>query len=241
MRRHKIKILLLFITLVGLTCGCAPHIFYSNSGESISYGTPGNGSLENAYQIDYRTNNSIYFSPISYYLMGNGYVHSKLHKTILDSYVECEKTCEGTKFRIMECSGKKGGKLSLHRTHRNGLSVDFMVPLKKNGKQKRAYDLLGLWHYLLEFNSDGILELNKNISIDFETIGKHIIALDNAAKSNGLAISKVILKIDLKDDFFRTDSGKEIKRRGIYFAYALTKKVDMMHDDHYHVDFKEMK
>ena len=138
----------------------------------------------------------------------------------------------------MECSDRKGGRLMLHRTHRNGLSVDFMVPKMKKGKQIKFYDHLGLWHYLMNFDSFGRLKLNKKVAIDFETIGRHIIALDNAAKANDLFVSKVILKIDLKDDFFNTASGREIRRRGIYFARNLSKSVDRMHDDHYHVDFK---
>jgi len=240
MKRNRIKITILFIALLGLVIVCVPNIFYSNSGVSISHGTPGNGSLENAYQIKYKTKNSRYFSPMSYYLLGNGYVNSRLYSTLLDSYSECERTCPKIDFRIMECSDKKGGKVLIHRTHRNGLSIDFMVPKIKNGKQKKFYDRLGLWHYLLQFDSNGRLKMNKKISIDFETIGRHIIALDNAARKNGLVVSKVILKIDLKDDFFKTPSGKEIKRRGIYFARQLPKNVDMMHDDHYHVDFKVM-
>jgi len=31
---------------------------------------------------------------------------------------------------------------------------------------------------------------------------------------------------------------KKVKNRGIYLARYLPKKVDMMHDDHYHIDFK---
>jgi len=224
--------------LIGLAIACAPNVFYKNSGVSVSTGTPGNGSIKNAYQIDYKTNNAKYFSPISYFLIGNSYVHSKLYYTILDSYEECEKTCQGIKFRIMECSLKKGGKTLIHRTHMNGLSVDFMVPKIKKGKQIIFYDRLGLWHYLLNFDSTGKLKINKNVNIDFETLAKHIIALDNSAKRNGLSISKVILKIDLKDDLFNTATGREIKRREIYFAKYLTKTIDMVHDDHYHVDFK---
>jgi penicillin-insensitive murein DD-endopeptidase len=139
----------------------------------------------------------------------------------------------------MECSTRNGGKTLLHRTHRNGLSADFMVPKIKNGKQTKFYDRLGLWHYLLGFDTLGRLIFDHKVSIDFETLGKHIIALDNAAKKNGLVISKVILRLDLKDDFYETESGLEIKRRGIYFAKRLPKIVDSLHDDHYHVDFKK--
>jgi penicillin-insensitive murein endopeptidase len=238
MKRHFTRNIVLLLALIGLAFASAPNILYQNSGKSKSIGTPGNGSLKNAYQIKFKTNNSKYFSFISFYLIGTGYVNSKLYQTLLDSYKECETTCPGIKFCTMECSLKKGGKTLIHRTHRNGLSVDFMVPKIKDGKQVVAYDRIGLWHYLLNFDSSGRLKMNKKVSIDFETMGKHIIALDNAARKNGLSISKVILKIDLKDDFFKTSSGKEIKHRGIYFARNLTKNVDLVHDDHYHVDFK---
>ena len=241
MKTNRIKTGILFLVLIGLTAACVPNMLYKNSGSSVSKGTPGNGSLKNAYQIDYKMSNSKYFSPVSFYLMGNGYVNSRLYYTLLDSYKECEKTCPDIDFRIMECSDKKGGKVLLHRTHRNGLSVDFMVPKVKNGKQIKFYDRFGLWHYLLNFDSSGRLKLNKKVTIDFESMAKHIIALDNAARKNGLSVSKVILKINLKDDFYRTKSGQEIKRRGIYFAKRLSKKVDMVHDDHYHVDFKQVK
>ncbi len=94
MKKLKIILIIFFIVLIGLMIRCAPNIFYKNSGTSISKGSPGNGSLENAYQID------------------------------------------------------------------------------------------------------------------------------------------------LKDDFYKTKSGQEVKKRGIYFARHLPKKVDIMHDDHYHIDFK---
>lgn len=238
MKRRKLKLVILLIILSGIIIACTPNMFYKNTGVSTSIGSPGNGSLKNAYQIDYKANNYKYFSPVSYYLFNNGFLNSSLYHTIIDSYKECEETCPGTEFRIMECSDKKGGKVLLHRTHRNGMSVDFMVPKLKNNMQKKFYDRIGLFHYLLNFDSSGQLKLNKKVTIDFETIGKHIIALDNAARENGLVISKVILKIDLKDDFYKTKSGKEVKRRGIYLARSLQSKVDIMHDDHYHVDFK---
>lgn len=238
MKRHFIRNLLVFLIMFGLVFVCAPNVFYKNSGSSESVGTTGNGSLKNAYQIEYRTDNSKYFSFTSFYLLGTGFVHSKLYETLVESYKECESTCPGIKFRSMECSLKNGGKTLIHRTHRNGLSVDFMVPKIKDGMPYKAYDRIGLCHYLLNFDSAGRLKINKKVSIDFETLGRHIIALDNAARKNGLAISKVILKINLKDDFYSTDSGKEVKRRGIYFAVNLSKTIDMVHDDHYHVDFK---
>jgi len=237
MRKGKIvkgTLLLVFLVLTG---SCMPQFFHRNKGKSISHGSPGKGSLENGYLIDYRLKNAKYFSLTSYYIFGNGYLNSKVYHTLKDAYAACEKTCPERKFYYMECSSRKGGKQLVHRTHRNGMSVDFMVPLKKGNRPATFYDHWGIWHYLLNFDSSGKLILNSNVEIDFETMAKHILALDNAAKKQGLRIKKVILKINLKDDFYRSPTGKEIKRRGIYFALALSPVVDKLHDDHYHIDF----
>ncbi len=227
----------LLLVLPLLIC-CVPHLYYSNTGTSISHGTPGNGSLENAWQVPYKTRNSRYFSPMSYYLFGNGYVNSKVYATLEDAYEICRKTSPGIKFRIMECADRKGGKLLLHRTHRNGMSVDFMVPKIKNNRQFKFFDRMGLWHYLLGFDARGRLRPTRKVYIDFETMARHILALDDAARKNGLRVEKVILRLNLKDEFFSTESGKIVKERGIYFARHLPDAVDRMHDDHYHVDFR---
>jgi penicillin-insensitive murein endopeptidase len=135
----------------------------------------------------------------------------------------------------MECANKHGGKMWPHRTHQIGLSADFMLPKTRNGRTHRLLDHLGVWHYLLAANSRGTY--SSRVSIDFETMARHLLALDDAARANGLRVKKVILKIDLKDDFFASPSGKKVKQRGIYFAKSLPRLVDELHDDHYHVDF----
>ncbi len=213
-----------------------PELMYKNEGVSSSKGTVSNGTLENAYLIPFRGNNFTYFSFWSYYIMNNAYVNHKVFQTVKEAYQTLESESPGRRFYIMECSDKHGGKLKLHKTHQNGLSIDFLVP--KKSKIWFTLDHFGLLHYLLEFDKDGKCTLNDGIQIDFETMGKHILSLDNAAKKNGLMISKVILKIDLKDDLFKTKSGKEILNRNIYFAKVLPEWTDRMHDDHYHIDFK---
>lgn len=231
----KYSALLLFIIAIILSI---PEFLYKNEGKSKAIGSPGNGQLENPHLMPYSGENFRYFSPLSYYILDDAYLHSKVQATLLAAYEECEKTCAGTKFRVMECANKDGGKMWLHRTHQNGLSVDFMVPKKRGTKQSKWLDRLGLWHYLLEFTDDGKSKLNREIEIDFETMGKHILALDRAARDNGLKINKVILKIELKDDFYATESGKKVKQKGIYFARSLSDRVNEVHDDHYHIDFE---
>ncbi len=237
MRKLKLKQIILILLLMVLAVACMPQFFHSNSGQSTSHGSPGNGSLEKGYLMDYRLNNAKYFSITSYYLFGNGYVNSRLYHTLIEAYSICEQSCPGKQFKFMECSTDEGGKQLIHRTHQNGLSVDFMVPKKIGDQQYTLLDHLGLWHYFLEFDGDGKLSFNSKVEIDFETMAKHILALDDAARKNGLRIKKVLLQIDLKDDFYRSKSGQEVKARGIYFARYLTPRVDQFHDDHYHIDF----
>ena len=230
----KYFLILLFITISVFSF---PQITYTNKGVSRSTGSVSYSSLKNAYKLPYSGENFSYFSPLSYYILGRAYVHSRVYKTVVDSYKKCEKECLGIQFKLMECSNKKGGKMFPHQTHQNGLSIDFMTPLVKNDKQHRFYDHFGIFRYLLNFDSSGKLKLNKNVSIDFETMAKHILFLDKEARKNGLRVKKVILKINLKDDLFKTETGKLLKRRGIYFVKKLPEKINNLHDDHYHIDF----
>ena len=137
----------------------------------------------------------------------------------------------------MECSKRKGSKMWPHRTHQNGTSIDFGVPLTKNGRPYHFDQHFGIFHYLMAFNENGRNKLRKKVTIDFETLAQHILELDKQARKRGLYVKKVILKINLKDDLFQTESGKLLKQKGIYFAQALPKTIDNVHDDHYHVDF----
>lgn len=231
-------ILLLAIAIFILSLPQFFNLPFNSKNESKSIGTRSNGKLENSKLLPYQRKNFKYFSWLSYYIMDNGYLHSKVHNTLLAAYKICERTCPSIQFKVMECANKEGGKMLIHRTHQTGMSVDFMVPKIRKSKPFRMYDNLGMWHYLLNFDKDG--NLNKNVSIDFETMAKHILALDQAARKNGLTIERVILKINLKDDLFKTESGKKLLSKGIYFAQALQPSVDVMHDDHYHIDFKEI-
>ncbi|MCB9283185.1 MAG: hypothetical protein H6563_03855 [Lewinellaceae bacterium] len=228
------------LLLAGLTLlvFSIPELFGHNTGMSSSHGSVGSGKLENAWLLPYRGPNFRYFSPLSYYILDNAYTHSSVYQTILEAYQTCETTCPGIRFRLMELSHKTGGQMLIHRTHQNGMSADFMVPKKRDEKQVRIYDKLGLWHYLLDFTPSGALAFDRSVAIDFETMGKHILALDEAARKNGLRIKKVLLRIELKDDFYNTESGRKVQQKGIYFAQSLTGWANRVHDDHYHVDFE---
>ena len=210
--------------------------YSENSGSSISSGTVSNGSLKNGKLFPFKGPNFIYFDSTSY-LNKHAFTHEKGYQAVLDTYHQFETALPGFEFGLMECSNEHGGKIWPHRTHQNGLSIDFMSPLLKNGVSSTDFNSIGLPHYLMDFDENGIYTEDRNYSIDFNLIARHLLELDKQAKKNGLKIEKVILKISLKDNLFATEYGKQLKTSGIYFVTNLSDLIDSLHDDHYHVDF----
>lgn len=208
--------------------------------ESESKGTVRNGELKNGHRFKYHNQNFSYFSTLSYYLLNNAYTNSKVKKTVEEAYQSLYQKFPDQKWKMMECSNKKGGKMRFHRTHQNGTSIDFMVPLlnTKSNQQSRSRDHYGMWHYLLKFDKNGFVNGSNKTQIDFEKMAHHILALKEAGVKNGVKIKKVIFKIELKANLFNSAIGKKLKSSGIYFAQALSPIVNNVHDDHYHIDFE---
>ena len=204
--------------------------------KSTSSGTVSNGSLKNGRIFPFKGPNFIYFDSASY-LDKHAFTHEKVHHAVLATYKTFETILPAFEFGLMECSNENGGKIWPHRTHQNGLSVDFMSPLLKNGVSSTDFNTTGLPHYLMEFDENGIYKEDSAYSIDFNLMARHILALNDEAVKHGLKIEKVILKIALKDNLFATEYGKRLKASGIYFATNLSDLIDSLHDDHYHVDF----
>ncbi len=137
----------------------------------------------------------------------------------------------------METANQKGGNLYPHRTHQNGLSIDFMMPLIKDNKPYYKLDSLGTRHYLLAFNDKGEYSTDTSIKVDFNLIAQHILILNEKAKKEDLKVKKVIIKIEFKDELFATEYGKKLKKSGIYVVRGLPKMINALHDEHYHIDF----
>jgi penicillin-insensitive murein endopeptidase len=228
------------IVLLGCTLAagaCFAQITHHNTGESLSVGDYNKGSLRNGYLLPRTGKNFQCYSWSSYYLLGREYTNSRVYRTVLATYQTMEARYPGRRFIYMESARRNGGRPFPHRTHQNGLSIDFMSPLVMHG-QPKYYNGLGLFRYALSFDDTGKSTLNPAVKIDFEVLANHLLQLEKHARKNGLMISKIILRIELKDELFATDSGKKLKASGIYFAQNLTPVLNNAHDDHYHVDFK---
>lgn len=203
---------------------------------SASIGTVGNGTLKHAKLMPYKGKNFIYFDRGSY-LAGRGFLHSLLRKSVLTTYDSLHLALPHRYFNIMECSNENGGKMFPHKTHQNGLSIDFMMPLIQNNKPYYGLDTIGAAHYALTFDDEGKYSRDPSISIDFNLVARKILLLDYFARQNGLNIFKVIIKIELKDELFATEYGALLKASNIYVVQGLSPLINALHDDHFHLDF----
>lgn len=204
---------------------------------SQSIGSVSNGILKNGQLIPFSGKNYQYFDTTSF-LASRAFMNGKVLKTVLDGYESLDSILPRRQFCVMECSHRHGGKLYPHRTHQNGLSVDFMMPKLQNSVPYYGLDNLGANHYLLTFDKNGKYLEDPTIELDFNTIALHILTLQKAAKPNGLTIEKVIINTHLKDELFATQQGEILKQSGIYIVQNLSPLINSVHDDHFHVDFK---
>lgn len=207
-----------------------------NDTASKAIGTVGNGSLKQGKLIPYKGENFIYFDRRSY-LEGRAFLHGDVRATLLKMYDSLSTALPNRYFTVMECANQNGGELFPHKTHQNGLSVDFMMPLIRYDKPYYGLDTLGINHYALNFNDQGNYTADETIKIDFNTVAHQILLLDKFARERGLHVQKVILKIELKDELFSTKFGKVLKNSDIYFVQGLSPAINALHDDHFHIDF----
>ena len=165
--------------------------------------------------------------------MGRSYVHSSVHPVVIDAYAQIEKIMPDRVFVYGETGWKEGGQFKPHKTHRNGLSIDFMVPvLDEEGRSvELPSSILNKWGYDLEFDSDGNLD---DLKIDFEAIAEHIYQLHKSAVKNGIDIWRVIFDPTLQP-YLHSSPRWPYLRDNIQFS---TKRSWVRHDEHFHVDFE---
>lgn len=234
----KTKVLVTIFLICIITIPSIPQIFHTNKGESVSVGKYNDGSLQNAYLIPRKGANFKCHSWLSYYILGREYTHSSIYNTIIDSYAELAIKHPNRTYIYMESANKKGGRIYPHRTHQNGLSIDFMSPLIDEKGEPKYYSYLGIFRYALNFDAQCRSTLNSKISIDCNAIAEHILLLQKHAKKHGLRITKVIFNTEMQSILFSTKYGKQLKKSGIYVTKNLTPLLNKLHDDHYHIDFE---
>jgi len=198
---------------------------------SVCYGTTSNGRLENGWKLPASGSNFSTHWKVGR-IAGRSYVHSAVHPVLLEAYGELAKDNPDRVFVYGETGWKKGGQFKPHKTHRNGLSVDFMVPvIDETGRSVQLpSSILNKWGYDLEFDSKGRLD---DLRIDFDAIAEHIYQLDVLSRAHGIGIWRVIFDPELQPFLYDSPRWPYLKEN-VQFS---TKRSWVRHDEHYHVDF----
>ena len=165
--------------------------------------------------------------------IGRTHVHEKVRDAMVEAYASLEKRTPDVIYVYGETGWKNGGNFWPHRTHRNGMCVDFMVPVKKANIPTTLFLWPGnAWGYNVRFDEHG---KHNAYSIDFEAMVEHLDALQNACKLFSLKIKVVIVDLPLLALLKKSDTHQKLK--GIPFAAF---KAWFPHDSHYHVEFEEL-
>jgi penicillin-insensitive murein endopeptidase len=204
---------------------------YASSAESTCYGTPGKGRVENSVKLPKTGPNFEPYSSLGV-SVGRTYVHSKVAAVVSDAYASLARSSPNVKYVYGESGWKRGGRIKPHRTHQNGLAVDFMVPVRDvDGKSVvLPSGVTNKFGYSIEFDSKGHFD---DLTIDFEAIAEHLYALHAAARAKGIGIERVIFEPAFLPKLYKTRRGAFVKAN-INFMKG---QAWVRHDEHYHVDF----
>lgn len=223
--RYILRTILFFVPILGIFLYFGNDLLICFENEQPSFLV--NNEIQNAKRMPSKGKNFRTYSNVLSTL-GRTHIHSQLRSVLIESYA----SLKDNDFIYGEMGYKNGGKFWPHKTHRNGLCVDFMTPTKDIQTHKPKALYLGFWNiwgYSLRFDNEGVY---KDYMIDFEAIIEHIYALDSACKKNQMNIERVILDPPLLGLLKKEPSFSKISH--VTFE---VKRVWFPHDSHYHIDF----
>lgn len=202
-----------------------------SSSVSTCYGTTADGRLKNGVKLPAKGENFVGYSTVAR-LAGRTYVHSTVGDIVVAAYRQLETEQPDKRYKYAETGLEEGGLFRPHKTHRNGLSVDFMTPVvnSRNESVHLPTHPLNKFGYNIEFDANGVY---KDVRIDYDALAAHIVALDKQAKKHGAGVWRVIFDPTLQPQLFSTQYGDYLVKHVLFSK----KRSWVRHDEHYHVDF----
>lgn len=155
-----------------------------------------------------------------------------MREIVTAAYAALAEELPSTVFVYGETSWCSGGSFAPHKTHQNGTSVDFMVPVRNAAGESVPLpsSALNKFGYGIEFDAAGSFE---GVTVDFAAIAAHLDFLAREAKERGVAIRRVILAPEFQHRLVGTPHWPQVEKL-VPFSKA---KPWVRHDEHYHVDF----
>lgn len=199
--------------------------------ESTCYGTSSKGRIQDAVLLPDNGPNFSAYSSVGVGL-GRTYVHSKVRDVVISAYGALLHAAPGKVFVYGETGWQSGGRFRPHRTHQNGLSVDFFVPVTDLAEKSVPLPISALnkFGYGIDFDASGRF---KDYAIDFDAIAEHLYRLSLAAQKAQVPIARVIFDPPYLPRLFATKHGAFL-RQSVNFMKG---SAWVRHDEHYHVDF----
>ncbi|MEO6277523.1 penicillin-insensitive murein endopeptidase [Roseateles sp.] len=198
---------------------------------SQCFGTTSSGRIEASVALPANGPN---FSPYSGLgvSLGRTHVHAKVAEIVAAAYAELAKQAPDVHYVYGETGWPSGGRFRPHRSHQNGLSVDFFVPVRdEGGKSVPLPTPVGeRFGYDIEFSDDGRWGAYR---VDFAAMAEHLYQLHRAAAERGIGLALVIVDKPFLPQLFATPRGDYL-RQHLNFMKG---KPWVRHDEHYHVDF----
>lgn len=199
--------------------------------QSACYGSPRQGRLEGGKRPPMSGVNYASYSHLMW-AIGRTSMHGAVRDTIVEAYAELAETMPDAWYVYGESGWPRGGPFPPHKTHRNGLSVDFFVPVRDSWGNATAVPVWP-WNWMgyeVRFDRNG---QRPGMTIDFEAMARHFDALIRAGEKHGVGLKFVILEVELQRKMMETPTGRTLKGK-IPFS---TRRAWVPHDGHYHVDF----
>lgn len=201
------------------------------AGGSTCYGSSKHGRLEDAVALPVAGENFVAYhaEPVR---AGRTFVHTAVAAIIREAYAELATMLPDTRYMYGETGLRRGGPFPPHKTHQNGSSVDFFVPVRNPEKQSVLLTIspANRYGYDIEFDARGRFG---EYQIDFDALGAHLLALQVAAGRYDSRVQRVILDPALHGLLYKSKAGTAVKK-----AVPLQKQKSWVrHDEHYHVDF----
>jgi penicillin-insensitive murein endopeptidase len=194
-------------------------------------GTVANGKLEHGVKMPPGGANFSSYSALAT-AVGRTYVHHEVAAIVGDAYAALANKTPDVQYVYGESGWASGGRFRPHRTHQNGLSVDFFVPLRDKVGRSVPFPTSAStrFGYDVDFDAEGNFG---DYRIDFVALAEHLYELHRAAIARKRGLALVIFDPPYLPKLLATPKGPYL-RQHIRFMNG---RAWVRHDEHYHVDF----